>query len=126
MKVTWLQREEVRVQTLQRTLISKRRLSVLIALLLVPSARSQSNNPSGIFIPDTKSLSHAQEPKNGNSRIDRLRSAAHRDPQSAQIHNEVGLARGEIGDLTGAPPTVEASRHLAPSLVTALYSFGIT
>src|ERR1051326_1122491 len=84
-------------------------VGVLLALLLVPLARSQSNNPSGILRRDTKASSRAQEQKSGSHKVDQLRAAARREPRSAQVHNELGLALGELGDLNGAAAEVETS-----------------
>jgi superkiller protein 3 len=64
--------------------------------------------------------------QNTEERIQQLRAAARRSPQSAEVHNELGLALGETGDLNAALAELQLATQLDGGCAQANYNLGIT
>ena len=74
----------------------------------------------------TKNPANSPGPGNTVDRLERLRQAVQQTPDSADAHNELGLALGEAGDLNGAAAELEKATRLAPDFAEAYYNLGIT
>jgi tetratricopeptide (TPR) repeat protein len=72
------------------------------------------------------SASGSSDPQGAKARVNELREAARRAPQSAEIHNELGLALGEAGDLAGAVAELNAATRLDGNFSQAHYNLGVT
>jgi len=81
---------------------------------------------AGVAGDDAPSASGSSYAYHASGRVSRLREAWRRDPQSAEIHNELGLALGDAGDLAGALAELKTATQLDANYSQAHYNLAVT
>src|SRR5438045_2297541 len=92
---------------------------MLIALILVRPAQSQSDSSPGVVTSETRSSALPQPPKKGNHKIDQLCAAVRREPRSAGAYNNLGTALAKARQFDGAIHAYEKAVELEPHFVAA-------
>jgi tetratricopeptide (TPR) repeat protein len=97
-----------------------------VVLVFASLSAPKSEPLSMVSQSERRAGAETRERKDTKERLPRLRAAVQRAPQSAEAHNELGLALGEAGYLNAALAELELAARLDSSYAQAPYNLGIT